>query len=453
MSPNLNLLIESLQGALRQDSHEKVAQLLQSARTEDVAVAFRFLDERWLNLVFDLLPDDEARSSTLTELDEHLLPMIFEGRSTDQLAPLITLMDVDDQADVLALVPPQQRQEIIARLHPEDVEDLEDILTYEEDTAGGIMSTDFVSFTQDTTVERAISTLQRLGGDVEMVLYLYVVNEEQKLMGAISLRQLVINPPERKLSELMATELISARLDTDQEEVARMIARYNLLAIPVLDAQDRMVGVVTIDDAIDVIREEATEDILRMAGVDETAYETYSLKKNFRVRAPWLGATWLAGLSASMLLGAFEETLESTVALAVFIPIVLGMGGNVGTQTATIMVRGIATGRVGGEIGVRYLLRETAVGAMMGVLYGVLLSAYAYIRYSDLSEIPYLALTVGIAIMATMINAATIGAIVPLILHRFHVDPAVATNPIVTTTVDVTGILIYFVSATILLGV
>lgn len=453
MSPRLAMLLESLQKLLRRNADAHVRRLLLKARTEDVAVVFRFLDERWLSHVFDMLPDDEARAETLTELDPHLFLMVIAGRPVPQLADLIALMSVDDQADILALVPENQRQPIIDLLHPEEAEELEDLLGYEEDTAGGIMSTDYVSFTAQTTVADAIAALQQLGDDVEMALYLYVVNEHEHLVGVVSLRQLVINPPDRPLAEMMATDIISAKVDTDQEEVARMVARYNLLAIPVVDSGNHLVGIVTIDDVIDVIREEATEDILKMAGVDETAYEGYSVVKNFRMRAPWLGATWIGGLGGSLLIGAFETQLQATVALAAFIPIVLGMGGNVGTQTATIMVRGIATGRVSGDIGLRYLLRETSVGLMMGVLYGLLLAGYAIWRYSDLAGIGALAVTVGIAILATMVNAATIGAVVPLVLHRLNVDPAVATNPIVTTTVDITGILVYFLAATVLMGV
>ncbi|MCA9546667.1 MAG: magnesium transporter, partial [Myxococcales bacterium] len=206
------------------------------------------------------------------------------------------------------------------------------------------------------------------------------------------------------------------------------------------------------DDVIDVIREEATEDILKMAGADETAFEGYSVVKNVRTRAPWLFATWLGGLAASVLIGAFEAQLEARVALAAFIPIVLGMGGNVGTQTATIMVRGLATGRVSRDIGSRYFMRETGIGAMLGILYGALLAGYSVVRYGGGGETVQLALTVGLSILTSMTAAATVGSATPLLFDRLNIDPAVATGPVVTTTVDILGILVYFLTAAAFLG-
>lgn len=279
-----------------------------------------------------------------------------------------------------------------------------------------------------------------------MAFYIYVVDPEMRLSGVVSLRALVINPPQTYLSDIKITDIISVNINQDQEDVASLAARYNLLAIPVVDESSELVGIITIDDVIDVIREEATEDILKMAGADESAFEDSSSWSNFLTRAPWLFATWIGGLSAGLLIGVFEHQLDPKIALslATFIPIVLGMGGNVGTQTATIMVRGLATGRVEYGLGVRYFVREMGVGAMLGVFYGILLASY--VSFLE-GEAYAFAFTVGISIWASMITATMVGASVPLFFHKIKVDPAVATGPLVTTSVDVLGILVYYIVA------
>lgn len=452
LSQRLQVLQETLQKLLRRGAKTHVERLLGRTRPADIAVVMRFLDDRQRRQVFDLLPDDEARAETLSELDGHLIGEVVSHRPVEELAPLVAVMSADDQADVLSELDDALRQQVIDALKPSEAEELEELLEYDPETAGGIMSPDYFALPEATTARQAIEALQTTE-DVEMAFYIYVVDEPGHLVGVVSLRALVTHPPTTPLSEMMETDVISATVDIDQEEVARLAARYNLLAVPVVDHGGTLAGIVTIDDVIDVIREEATEDILKMAGADETAYENHSLWKNFRVRAPWLFATWLGGLAASVLIGAFESQLEATVALAAFIPIVLGMGGNVGAQTATIIVRGLATGRVSGGVGWTYMVRETGIGVLLGTLYGVLLAGYAIFRYADQpGGVWGLALTVGISILASMTSSATVGAMTPLIFDRLHVDPAVATGPIVTTTVDVLGILVYFGTASLFIG-
>ncbi len=451
LSPRLQLLHEGLQKLLRRNATAHAERLLARARPADVALVMRFLDDRQQRAVFGLLVDDEARGDTLTELDDHLVAPLLADRDAGELARVIATMSSDDQADVLSELSEATRLEVLAALQPDDAVEVEDLLHYDPETAGGIMSTDYFALSADTTGSEAIRALQNIG-DVEMAFYIYVVNEPGHLVGVVSLRALVIHPPTTALREMMVTDVISASVETDQEDVARLAARYNLLAIPVVDDANRLVGIVTIDDVVDVIREEATEDILKMAGADESAYEGLSVLRNVRIRAPWLFATWLGGLAASVLIGQFEAQLQATVALAAFIPIVLGMGGNVGTQTATIIVRGLATGHVSSKVGLQYILRESGIGVMLGVLYGLLLGCYALIFYNEMAGVMSLAITVAVSILASMASSATVGAATPLVFNRFNIDPAVATGPVVTTTVDVLGILVYFLTASMVGG-
>ncbi|MEE2789772.1 MAG: magnesium transporter [Myxococcota bacterium] len=450
-SPRLHLLRESLQKLLRRGAISHVERVLAKARPVDVAEVMRSLDERQQNSVFERLPSDEIRAETLAELDPHIAAELFERRDIASLVPVFAAMEADDQADLLSLLPADKQQILIDALRPAEAVEIEDLLKYEPDSAGGIMSPEYFSLSADTTASSAIEALQATA-DVEMAFYIYVVNEPGHLVGVVSLRALVTHPGPTPLSQLMVSDVISADVNTDQEEVARLAARYNLLAIPVVDDGNHLVGIVTIDDVVDVIREEATEDILKMAGADETAYESSSVLANVKVRAPWLFATWLGGLAASILIGVFEHQLQNMVALAAFIPIVLGMGGNVGAQTATIIVRGLATGRVSEGVGLQYLVREVGIGVLLGILYGVLLGTYAFVTYADEFYVLALAITVGISILASMASSAAVGAVTPLIFNRLKIDPAVATGPIVTTSVDILGIMVYFCTASLVIG-
>lgn len=449
LSPRLQLLLESLQKLLRRDALGHVTRLLKRARPADVAVVLRFINDRHLMRVFELLPDDAARAETLTELDDHLVTAVLEGRSAEELKRLIDQMSGDDQADVLSTLPDELQRQVIELLRPDDAEEVEELLHFDPETAGGIMSPDFFALSEQTTCAEAIEALRSTDDAVEMAFYIYVVNDQGYLVGVVSLRALVVNPASRPLCEIMGPDIIFATVTTDQEEVARMAARYNLLAVPVVDDNHHLVGIVTIDDVIDVIREEATEDMLMMTGADESAFEGYSVIKNFRTRAPWLFVTFLAGLVAGAITGAFE--LEKQVVLASFIPIVLGMGGNVGAQTATIIVRGLATGQVNARVGTRYLMRETGVGVLMGLLYGTLLGIYAMVAY-DMGEVHQLALTGGLSILLITTMSALIGSVTPLIFDKLHIDPAVATGPVVTTTVDVLGVFTFFSIATVFMS-
>jgi magnesium transporter len=250
----------------------------------------------------------------------------------------------------------------------------------------------------------------------------------------------------------MIKNVHSIRPETDQEEVARIVAQYNFLAVPVLDSDSKLLGIVTVDDVVDVIREEATEDFLRMAGAGkDREILLKSSWENAKTRLPWLFASWIGGVIAASLIGVFENMLENIIALAAFIPVILGMGGNIATQSSTIIVRGMATGRVnlGGEI--KLILKEAQVGLILGTLYGVLLGLFARFIFSDAPE--NLGFVVGLSICASMIVAATVGTIIPLILRKLDIDPAVATGPFVTTSIDILGVLFYFLIAGLFLQI
>ncbi len=285
-----------------------------------------------------------------------------------------------------------------------------------------------------------------------MVFYLYVKDDDERLVGVVSLRTLAITPPETRLSDIMIKRVHMVRAETDQEDVAQLVAQYNYLAVPVVDSDTRLLGIVTVDDVVDVIREEATEDFLQMAGAGkDREILNKSSWDNAKARLPWLFASWLGGILAATVIGMYENVLHNTIALAAFIPVIMGMGGNIGTQSSTIVVRGIATGRVdvGGDV--KIILKEISVGLILGVLYGVLLGVFAAFRF--INAPPYLGVVVGLSIGFSMLIAAAVGTIIPLLLRKLDIDPAIATGPFVTTSVDIVGVLLYFIIATSFLNI
>ena len=351
-------------------------------------------------------------------------------------------MPSDDVADLIGRLPDEKSDAILEKMQKEGSEEIEDLLKYDDDTAGGIMVTDFIALPQDLTAKEAIEQIQTEYHDVEMPFYLYVVDEYGKLVGVISLRQLVVVPPETSLKKFMTT-------DVDQEEVAKLVARYDILAVPVVDETNRLEGIVTVDDVIDIFRQEATEDMLKMAGVSEEYVETQSIFRSTKTRLPWLLASCAGGIMALFIIGRFEGTLNQFAYLAAFIPVIMGMGGNIGTQSSTIVVRGLATGRINVRDFWRVVSKEFSIGLIMGGFYAVLIGAVAQLQYT----VQMLAMTVGFAVIISMTVAALVGSGVPLLLARINIDPAVATGPFVTTAIDIISVYCYFILATTLLGI
>ena len=351
----------------------------------------------------------------------------------------------NDQADLLGLLEEGQAEATLNLLQVDEKEELEEIMAYPEDSAGSLMATDVFMLHMDITAREAISTIQKQKS-AEMVFYLYVADDDNCLAGVVSLRDLVTTPGSTTLKDIMSKNVHTVRPDTDQEEVATIVSQYNYLAVPVVDADGVLLGIVTVDDVVDVIREEATEDFLQMAGAGkDREILLKSSWENARTRLPWLLASWVGGILAVSIIGIFEDVLKSTIALAAFIPVIIGMGGNIGTQSSTIIVRGLATGRVDIENMAKLLFKEIRVGLILGVLYGLMLGLFALARFMDAS--PSLGIVVGSSICVSMLIATTIGACVPLLLHKLDIDPAVATGPFVTTSIDILGVSLYFLIA------
>jgi len=443
------ILVDSIKRLLRRGAASHLGKIVNKTHAADLSVVFRSLSLAQQLKLFGLISDVEQKGILFSELDADTFQDLIEDMKIEDIVRILESMPADDVADIIGRLPEETSQTILDKMKKAESEEVEDLLRYGDDTAGGIMVPDFISLREDVTAREAIESLQTEHSDVEMAFYLYVVDEYGKLVGVSSLRQLLVVSPETPLKEFMTTDVFSVQTDMDQEEVARLVARYDILAVPVVDGSNRLMGIVTVDDVIDILRNEATEDILKMAGAGEEFVETKSIFKSTRIRLPWLFASCLGGLFAFFIIGEYENSLSKIAYLAAFIPVIMGMGGNIGTQSSTIVVRGLATGRINARDIWSVVFKELSIGLILGLVYGLLIGSVAQFRYS----MEALALSVALAVICSMSVAALVGSLVPMGFARINIDPAVATGPLVTTAIDIISVFFYFLIATTLLGI
>ena len=431
----INILRDTYRRLLRRQARTNLIKLTSKTHPADLATVFRYFSDEEQIEIFSLMNENEHTAEFLSELDDALVNDLLSNETLERIAAIIKRAPTNDQSGILNALGQEKAQAVLELLELEEQEEIAEIMGYPEDSAGALMNTEVFTLHEGITAGDAIKTLQDQE-EAEMVFYLYITDDDDRLVGVISLRTLTTTPSTTTLKDIMIKNVHSIRPETDQEDVARIVAQYNFLAVPVIDPDSHLLGIVTVDDVVDVIREEATEDFLQMAGAGkDREILLKSSWENAKTRLPWLFASWIGGIIAASLIGIFENMLENIIALAAFIPVILGMGGNIATQSSTIIVRGMATGRVniGGEI--KLIIKEMKVGLILGILYGILLGIFANILFSDAPG--SLGIVVGLSICISMIVAATVGTVIPLILRKMDIDPAVATGPFVTTIIDI----------------
>lgn len=447
----IKVLTISLKRLLRRGATRQLLNIIRKTHMADLSLVFKELSPENQTRLFQLIDDPEQIGLLFSELDENLFLEFVENVSLEKMVEIFDNMPSDDAASLLTILDENLSDKILSKMQKEESDNVEQLMSYGEDTAGSLMVTDFVALEEDVSAKQVIEALQNKYLDVEMPFYIYVVDAYGKLVGVSSLRQLVVVHPDKKLKEFMAKDLVTVKPYRDREEVARLVSRYDYLAVPVVDDDNRIVGIVTVDDVIDILHEAATEDMLKMAGVGEEYIETQTILRGTRIRLPWLFASFLGGVAAFFIIGGFEQDLAKITSLAAFIPVIMGMGGNIGTQSSTIVVRGIATGRINIEDFTKVVGKELAVGLILGVVYGLFIGIIARITFmSEPFAIP-LAFAVGLAIISSMTIAALVGSTVPLVFERLSIDPAVATGPFVTTSIDIVSVYCYFTIASRLL--
>jgi magnesium transporter len=443
------VLYESIKRLLRRNATVHLKKIVNKTHAADLSAVFRSLPLSQQHSLFALIDDVEQKGILFSELEDVDLMELIDEMPVDEIVTIMESMPADDVADLIGKLPEEKADTILEKMQQEGSEEVEGLLRYGDETAGGIMVPDFIALSEDITAKEAIESIQRDYVDVEMPFYLYVVDQYGKLVGVSSLRQLVVVPAEKALKDFMTTDVFAAQTDMDQEEVAKIVSSYDILAVPVVDESNRLVGIVTVDDVIDILRKEATEDILKMAGAGEEFVETQSVVRSTRIRAPWLFASCIGGIVAFFIIEHFEESLKVLTYLAAFIPVIMGMGGNIGTQSSTIVVRGLATGRLNVRDIWSVVSKELAIGLILGIVYGVIIGVVAQVSFGTSA----FALSVGLAVISSMTVAALVGSMVPMLFARFNIDPAVATGPFVTTSIDIISVFFYFKIATTLLGI
>jgi len=443
------VLYDSIKRLLRRGATVHLKKIVNKTHAADLSVVFRSLPLSQQHRLFGLIEDVEQKGLLFSELEDVDLLELIDALPVDEIVTIMETMPADDVADLIGKLPEEKADAILEKMKKEGSAEVEDLLRYGDDTAGGIMVPDFIALSEDITAREAIESIQRDYVDVEMPFYLYVVDQYGKLVGVSSLRQLVVVAAETPLKEFMTTDVFAVQTDMDQEEVAKIVSTYDILAVPVVDENNRLVGIVTVDDVIDILRKEATEDILKMAGAGEEFIETQSVVRSTRIRLPWLFASCVGGILAFFIIGYFEESLKALTYLAAFIPVIMGMGGNIGTQSSTIVVRGLATGRLNVRDLWIVVSKELAVGLILGIVYGIIIGIVAQASFGTGA----FALSVGLGVLSSMSVAALVGSMVPMLFARLNIDPAVATGPFVTTSIDIISVYFYFMIATTLLGI
>lgn len=443
-------------GAMR---FELTKEFIESTR---VAIATQDIDWLKINIldlhfadiaeILDLLSNDEAKyiyflmdedqqADVLMELDEDIRDRFLASLSTKEIADQLENLDSDDAADILGDLPDDQVQQVISQMQDnEAIGDIVDLLNYDEDTAGGLMQKEFIKARIDWPVDRALVELRRQAEDVEQVFTIYVVDDLGKLVGVLSLKRLLFAKPKTKIADLyQGKNIISVKTNEDAEEVAKIMEKYDLVSLPVVDLQNKLVGRITIDDMVDFIKEEADKDFQLASGISERIESNASVWKISRARLPWLVIGMLGGILGSQVISGFETEISAVPALAFFIPLITAMGGNVGVQSSAIVVQSLAKGNYMSKSALKRIGKETLVALTNGIL----LSGMIY-GIAAMLEGTTLAIVVSLSLFTVIIFASIFGTLIPLGLHKYNIDPALATGPFVTTLNDIIGLFIYF---------
>jgi len=411
----------------------RAERLLSRMPPADIAPLLSGLTREEVGTVIDLLFRQRRAARVLRELPPEMLPEIFDAVTDERLAGVLNRLEIDDLLELVEWIPEDRRPAVVGRLPDAVRAELEKAELYPESSAGRVMMTSFVALDEKMTAQEAIDTLRARADDDESILYLYVVDDQRALRGVVPIRRMVQAPPTRRIRDLMIPDPVSVQPDADQEEVAQIVARYDLLAVPVTDVDGRMLGVITVDDVIDVITEEATEDMYHLAGLSEEDRVFSPAHTSIAKRLPWMLVNLATAFLAAWVVGLFERALEQAVALAIFMPVVAGMGGNGGVQALTVITRGIALGEIEFSSGVRTAFKEFVVGIVIGAVTGAAAAGVAYLTVGG----PIIGFALFSAMVITMASAGLMGAAVPLLLKSVRLDPALGAGVIVTTFTDV----------------
>ena len=447
----LNLMLDSVGRLVRRGAMSNAVNLLTKLRPVDIAQILGQLSQYERETIFHALVRNDLTKAAeaLSEMETDLAVTLLTTLKREDISRVLQELPSDDAALLVGEMPEELRDELLDTMKVEHSTDVQELLGFADETAGRMMTPDFFALDEDMTVSEAITALQRRSEEFEMAFYLYVVDSRNHLLGVVSLRQLLLNPPSTPLRKIMISDVIKVTTDTDQEEVARIVATYNLLAVPVVDEENKLVGIITVDDVIDVMREEATEDIYALAGVEADDRALGSPMNSVRRRLPWLMLSLGGALIAVAIVHSFLSRLpprDTTLLIAILIPIVATMGSNAATQTMTVVVRGIGLGEVSWDTRWRVTFKEAIVGLINGLLVGISVCAIIAVWFNFA-----LGVVLGLTMVLSLLVAGTLGTLIPVVLKRFRVDPALASSVFVVTFTDIVTFFFYLGVAMLLL--
>ena len=432
------IILDDIKIMFEEEDYDGLKRHIDELHPADLADIMEQLeDDEILGIINILTPEDVG--NVLIEISSPIQENIVNKLDDNKVAQILNELNSDDATDIFNNLSKERSQKIIDLVHPEVSEELRKLLGYETDTAGGIMALEFVSVNANSTIGEAIEIIREKREEVENLYYVWVVDEFNKLVGVVSLKDLVLEPQDKKIKHTMNHDVISANVDMDQEEVARIAKQYDLINIPVVDSQHRLIGRITNDDIIDVMEEEVNEDISLMAGVIDYEISEGSPLKISKARLPWLFLGLLGGLLSASIISHFHTSIEKILALSFFIPVVMAMGGNTGTQAATVVIRGLATGDINVVRTGKRLLTELWVALINGIMCGILLALVVTFWLSDAQ----LGIAVGASLITVILFSGSFGAFIPFLLQKLNIDPALAAGPFITTSNDIMGLFIY----------
>lgn len=446
-------LLNQVEDLIENNKILELRELMEEYHNRDIFDILENLDEDKQIKLFEILPIDMA-ASILDETDSEFFRHILSKLNTEHQANILEMMSLDDMADILGELEENEREKIINLLNQEDAQDVKELLIYEEESAGGIMTTGYIAINKDMTAKEAIDYMRENAIDAETIYYMYVVDNFDKLVGVLSLRELIVSRDDSIIEDLMSENIISVHVDEDREEAVKLVSKYDLIAIPVIDRNQILKGIITVDDVIDVIEEEASEDMYKFAGTSEQERDTIEqtnvdpkdkVLSSFRARIPWLVVTLVGGFIATLILSSFDYVIDSKYfSLIYFVPLVTGMAGNIGTQASALTVMALSNKK----LDFKNVLLEGMVGVFTGIICSLLIGIATYIFVKDINIV----LIVSISLLINMIIGAMIGSFIPMMFKKMEVDPSIVSAPLIATSLDIIGIVIYFLITTITLS-
>ncbi|UCB44426.1 MAG: magnesium transporter [Spirochaetota bacterium] len=441
---------EKIEDLIAKRSYFELKTVLKDMLAYDIMETIRPLETGVQVILFRLLNKDTA-AEVFSLLEHEEQENLLRQFGTDEIKQIIEEMDPDDRTDLFDELPDEMVKRLIRHLSPDERKIANRLLNYPEDSAGRLMTPEFIELRKDLTAEKALTRIQKIGLNKETIYYSYITDEKGMLIGIVSLKDLLLAPPDKPIEDFMETSFVSVNTFDDQEDVAKVLSQYDLNALPVKDKAEKLVGIITVDDVVDVIQEEAEEDFHKMAGI-EAPEDPYFSTKFFtlgRKRALWLIILLVTSYLSSVVLKHYSQILQIVIPLAFFIPMLTGTCGNTGMQSATLIIRGLATGDIQLRDFFKVFSREILMGGFLGVILGV----FSFVRAHFIDVNPFIGIAVGIAVFTSVIVANVIGTILPILLKKLKIDPAISAGPFISTIIDVTSLILYFEIAQIIFNI